>query len=99
MGTEDGYDDDRLQTLGSDLEGCFSSQIDDMSPDMTRLMLILSHVPPVQPDAERQAGSKTGLGKSALAVATPTRSSLNLRLALRKWVGHLPYPKFGKIKQ
>jgi hypothetical protein len=98
MGTEGGYDDDRLQALGSDLEGCFSSEIHDISPDMTRLMLMLSHVPPARPDAERHAGSKNDLDKSVPAMATAVKSSLNLRIAIRRWVGLLPYPKFGKVE-
>jgi hypothetical protein len=98
MGTESGYDGDRLQALGSYLEGCFSSEIDDISPDMTRLMLILSHVPPARPDAERLAGSKKASDKSVSAMATPAKSSPNARSAIRKWVGHLSYPIFGKVK-
>jgi hypothetical protein len=98
MGTEGGYDDDRLQALGSDLEGCFGNEIDDISADMTRLMLILSHVPPVTPDAERHAGSKNNLDQSALALAAPAKSLPNLRLAMRKWVGRLPHPRFGKVE-
>jgi hypothetical protein len=97
MGTEGGYDDDRLQALGSDLEGCFGNEIDDISPDMTRLMLILSHVPPVRPEAERHAGSKNDLDRSASALAAPAESLPNLRLVIRKWVGRLP-PRFGKVQ-
>jgi hypothetical protein len=73
MGTEGGYDDDRLQALGSDLEGCFGNEIDDISPDMTRLMLILSHVPPVRPEAERHAGSKNDLDRSYPISLRPAR--------------------------
>jgi hypothetical protein len=91
MGTESGYDGDRLQALGSDLEGCFSSEIEDISLDMTRLMLILSHVPPARPDAERLAGSKEASDKSGLAMATAAKSSPNVRSVIRKWINHLPY--------
>ena len=98
MGTEGGYDDDRLQALGSDLEGCFGNEIDDISPDMTRLMLILSHVPPVRPDAQRHAGSKNDLDKSALALSAPAKSLPKLHLAIHKWVGRLPNPRFGKVE-
>lgn len=98
MGTEGGNDDDRLQALGSDLESCFRSEIDTISPDITRLMLILSHIPPARPDAERHVSSKTDLDKSFSVKATPAKSSLNLRLAVRKWVSLLPYPRFGKVE-
>jgi hypothetical protein len=98
MGTEGGYDDGRLQALGSDLEGCFGKEIDNISPDMTRLMLMLSHVPPVRPDAEELASSKNELDKSVLELAFPARSLPNLRLALRKLACLLPCLRFGKVE-